>query len=173
MKKTCAAVLAISMAILWAGGCQEEQVSSDVKQSRLIAAENRDLKTQLQQETKRRDEEIKNLNSQMQTETKKRDDEIKNLKTEAKKQDEAISSLEKRLQTEKEKLNADADNLSKQLAKCVQERQAALDRVNMEIKKQSEEITEGAIIPLMKETGELKTEIARLKAELSDCERKK
>ena len=195
MKKTCAAVLAVSMAILWAGGCQDEQASSDVKQSRLVAAENRDLKTQLQQETKKRDDEIKNLNTQMQTETKKRDDKIENLKTqlqtetkkrddkienlktqlqtEAKKRDDEIKNLNKQLQTEKEKLNADVDNLSKQLAECVQEKQAALDRVNIKIENQSEEIVGETIIPLMKEMEELKTEIARLKAELSNCERKK
>ena len=141
MKKTCAAVLAISMAMVWMGGCQEEQASSDVKQSRLIAAENGDLKAQLQQETKKRDEEIKNLKTQ--------------------------------LQTEKEKLNADMNNLSKQLAKCVQERQAALDKAEKESKKLSEMITEETIMPLMKETGELKAEIAKLKAELSNCEGKK
>ena len=79
MKKTCAAVLAISMAILWAWGCQEEQVSSDVKQSRLIAAENGDLKTQLQQETKKRDDEIKNLKTQLQTEKEKLNADMNNL----------------------------------------------------------------------------------------------
>jgi len=153
MEKMCAAILVIGMAMLWTGGCQEEQASPDVKTARLIAAENRDLKTQLQQEAKKRNEEIKNLNAQMQTETKKRDDEIKNLKTQ--------------FQTEKEKLNADADNLSKQLAKCVQERQAALDKTEEGIKNRSEEITEEMVVPLMNEAGELKAEIAQLKAELA------
>ena len=91
------AFLAIGAMMMWAVGCQEEQVSSDVKQSRLIAAENGDLKTQLQQEAKKHDEEIKNLNTQMQTETKKQDDKITNLKTqlqtEAKKRDEEIKNL--------------------------------------------------------------------------------
>lgn len=159
MKKTCAAVLAISMAILWAGGCQEEQASSGDKMARLTALENKELKTQLQQETKKRDEEIKNLKTQLQTETKKRDDDM--------------GVLEKQFQTEKEKLNADVNNLSKQLAECVQERQAALDKAEKDMKKLSENIAEEAVIPLMKEMGELKTEITRLKAELSDCEGKK
>jgi DNA anti-recombination protein RmuC len=152
MTRVFAAILAVCMAVVWTGGCQEEQVSSDVKQSRLIAAENGDLNRQLQQEAKKRNEEIKNLNSQMQTEAKKRDDEIKNLKAQ--------------FQTEKEKLNADVDNLSKQLAECVQERQAALDNTEEGIKKRSGELTEEMVAPLL-------TEIGQLKEKLSNCERKK
>jgi predicted nucleic acid-binding Zn-ribbon protein len=76
MKKTCAVVLAISMAILWAGGCQEEQVSPDLKTARLMAVENRDLRAQLQAETKKFNDEIQNLKTQLQ----KQDDQIKNLK---------------------------------------------------------------------------------------------
>jgi len=79
MKKTFAAVLAISMAVVWAGGCQEEQASSGEKKARLAAVENRDLQSQLQAEKKKRDDDIKNLNTQFQAETKKKDDEIKKL----------------------------------------------------------------------------------------------
>jgi predicted nucleic acid-binding Zn-ribbon protein len=202
MKKTCAVILAISMATLWAGGCQEEQqVSSGDKMARLMALENRGLNRQLQQEAKKHNEEIKNLNTQMQTETKKRDEEIKNLNSQMQKRDEEIKNLNsqlqkqdeeiknlnsqlqkrdeemksigKRIQTEKENLNADVDNFSKQLAECVQEKQAVMDKAERDIKKQSDELTEGVVVPLLDDMEKLKTEIAQLKEKLSDCERKK
>ncbi len=152
MKKTYAAVLAISMAILCAGGCQEEQASPDIKQSRLMAAENRDLKTQLQQETKKKDEEIKKLKTQLQTETKKQKEQS---------------------ETEKEKLNADVDNLSKQLAECVQEKQAMQDKAEQDIEKLSGELSEGVVTPILNDMEKLKAENARLKEELANCEKKK
>ena len=155
MTRAYTAVLAIGMAILWAGGCQEEQASSDVKQSRLAAVENRELKTQCQQETKKRDEEIKNLNTQMQTETKRRDDKIRSL------------------ETEKEKLNADVDNFAKQLAECVREKQALAGKAEQDIKNLRVEFSEEIITPILNEKEGLETENARLKAELSKCEGKK
>ena len=187
MKMRYAAVLAAGMAILWAGGCQEEQASSDVKQSRLAAVENRELKTQCQQETKKRDEEIKNLNMQMRTETKTRDEEIKNLKSQMQKRDEEIKNLNTQMQTEtkrrddkirsleteKEKLNADVDNFAKQLAECVQEKQVLADKAEQDIKNLRVEYGEEIITPILNEKEGLETENARLKAELSKCEGKK
>jgi len=186
MKKTCAAVLAIGMAIFCAGGCQEGQVSSDVKQSRLIAAENRDLKAQFQQETKKRDDEIKNLNTRLQTETKKRDDEIKNLKSqsqaEAKKQDDEIKKLSEQLKkaqslpraeitkrddeikglnAEIERRDGDIRDAGKQLEECEHARD---ERVAKIIDKQCEE----TVSKLLDWTAELSAEIERLKAGQAD-----
>lgn len=151
MKKTYAAVLAVIAAIVFTGGCQEEQVSSDVNMHRLIAMENKDLKAQLQQETSKRDEEIKNLKTQLQTETKKRDDVIKN--------------LEKQLQTEKEKLNADVENLSKQLAKCTQ---TTDEKMAEDMKKYCEEQVTSLMdwnTELVAENELLKTELDKIKGE--------
>jgi chromosome segregation ATPase len=188
MIRAYAIVLIISIAVVWtAGGCQEEQASSNVKQSRLIAAESGEMKAQFQQEMKKRDEEIKNLHTQMQTETKHRDDEIKNLNSQIQKRDEGIedfssriqklyeeiNSIRKQFQAEREKLNADVDNFSKQLAKCEQERKAVQDKAEQDIKNLSVEYSEGIVTPILNEMGELKTEIARLKTELSKCEGKK
>ena len=166
MKKTCAAILVISMALFWAGGCQEEQVSSGDKMARLTAAENANLKTQIQQEAKKHDEEIEKLNMQMQKEAKQRDDEIKNLNGK-------IKELTNQFHTEKEKLNADVDNLSKQLAECVQERRAVQEKAEKDIEKLSEELSEGVVAPILDDMQKLKTENAQLKAELSNCKGKK
>ena len=144
-------VLAIIAAMVFTGGCQEEQVSSDVSLHRLIAMENRDLKAQLQQETKKREEEIKNLKTQMQTETKKRDDKIK--------------TLEKQFQTEKEKLNADVDDLTKQLAECVQ---TTDEKMAEDMKKYCEESTTILMnwnTELVAENERLETELAKIKGE--------
>jgi Skp family chaperone for outer membrane proteins len=186
MKKTFAAVLAISMAILWAGGCQEEQVSSDVKQSRLIAAENGDLNRQLQQETKKRDDEIKNLK----TEAKKRGDEIKNLKTqsqaEAKKRDNEIKKLSEQLkkaqlsiqaeitkrddeikglvdeyQTGIKKRDGELQMTRKQLGECAQTRD---ERLAKEIDKECQDM----VSKLLDWTAELLAENERLKAGQAD-----
>jgi hypothetical protein len=170
MKKTCAVILAISMATLWAGGCQEEQASSDVRQARLIAAENGDLNRQLQA----KGDEIKKLNEQIKgsplhAEVKKRDDEIKNLNEKNLNE----KNLNKQLQAEREKLNADVDNLSKQLAECVQEKQAVAEKAEKDIEKRSEELSEGIVTPILNEMKGLKAEIAQLKTELSNCDGKK
>jgi len=144
-------VLAIIAAMVFTAGCQEEQESSDVSLHRLIAMENRDLKAQLQQETKKREEEIKNLKTQMQTETKKRDDKIK--------------TLEKQFQTEKEKLNADVDDLTKQLAECVQ---TTDEKMAEDMKKYCEESTTILMnwnTELVAENERLETELAKIKGE--------
>jgi chromosome segregation ATPase len=171
MKKTCAAVLAIGMAILWLGGCQEEQASSDVKQSRLVAAENRELKTQFQQETKKRDEEIKNLNTQMQTETKKRDDEIKNLNSQIRKRDKEIEDLSSWIQKRVEQFQAemknrddDVNRLTEELAQCEQANQKIIKAQEEEQKR-----LEGMMSDLMGGDTALAAKIEQLKAELADC----
>jgi chromosome segregation ATPase len=153
MKKTCAAVLAIGMAILWAGGCQEEQASSGDKMARLMALENRDLKTQLQQETKKRDDEIKNLKTQFQAEMKKRDDEIKNLKTQ--------------FQVEMKKRD-DVNRLTEKLAQCEQAKQKSIKAQEEEQKR-----LESLISDWMDGNTELVAKVEQLKAELSNCEKKK
>ena len=166
MIRAYAIVLIISIAVVWtAGGCQEEQASPDVRQSRLLAAENKDQQRQL----KKRDDEIINLK----TEVKKRDDEIKNLNSQIQRRDEEIGSIRKQFQAEREKLNADVDNFAKQLAECVREKQAVLDKAEQDIKNLSGELSEEIVTPILNEMEGLKTEIARLKEELSNCKGKK
>jgi hypothetical protein len=147
MKKTCAAVLAISMAILWVGGCQEEQASPGEKMARLEAVENRELKAQFQKEK-----------AQLQQETKKRDEEIKNLKT--------------KLQTETEKRDADKQKFAEQLAKCEQEKQAMLEKMADEILSQAEKVSEQTILDFANENNGLKADNDRLKKELAACKGK-
>jgi DNA anti-recombination protein RmuC len=178
MKKTCAAVLAIGMAILWAGGCQEEQASSGDQMARLMGAENRDLRAQLQAENKnlqiqlqaeknkrdneikdfnsqmqKRDGEIKDLNSQLQAETKKRDDEIKNLKTQ--------------LQSEMKKRDDDANRFTEKLAQCEQARQKSIKEQEEEEKRLGSMISD-----LMGGDTKLVGKVKRLEAELADCKGK-
>jgi predicted nucleic acid-binding Zn-ribbon protein len=162
MKKTCAVVLAISMAILLAGGCQDEQASSDVRQSRLAAVENRELKTQCQQETKKRDEEIKNLNTQMQTEKKKRDDKIEDLKTQ-------LENLKKQLQAEAKKGDDKIKDLAEQLSQCKKANDAKIE----EIQKDMRERNIAFITELVNKNSELTTEVERLKAELAKAKGEK
>jgi len=160
MTRAFAAVLAISMAIVWTGGCQEEQTSSDVKQSRIIAAENGDLNRQLQQETKKRDDEIKNLKAQLQTET----NEIKNLKTqlqtEISKRDDEIKGIVGQCQTEMNQRDAVIQLTRKQLGECAQTR---IDKLQEEADKQCKD----SISAMNDWNSELKDEVDRLKAELA------
>ena len=151
MIKTYTAVLAILAAMVFTGGCEKQQASSDVRMHRLIAMENRELKAQLQQETKKRDEEIKNLKNQLQTETKKRDDGIKNLKTQ--------------LQNETKKLNDEVKNLTEQLTRCEQTRDG---KIAEEVKKYCEEQVTSLTdwnTELVTENEQLKNELAKLKGE--------
>jgi chromosome segregation ATPase len=178
MKKTYAVVLAIGMAILWAGGCQEEQASSGDKMARLMGAENKDLRTQLQAENKnmqtqlqaeknKRDDEIKNLNSQMQ----KRDGEIKNLnaqlQTETKKRDDEIKNLKTQLQSEMKKRDDDVNRLTEKLAQCEQGKQKSIKEQEEEQKR-----LEGMISDLMGGDTKLVGKVKQLEAELADCKGK-
>jgi DNA anti-recombination protein RmuC len=152
MKKTLTAVWLIIGALIFTVGCEKQQeASSDVRMHRLIAMENKQLKQQLQQETKKRDDEIKNLKNQLQAETKKRDDEIKKLKTE--------------LQNETKKLNDEIKNLNEQLARCEQNRD---EKIDAEVKKLCGEQVSGLTewnTELVNENEQLKSEIAKLKGE--------
>jgi Skp family chaperone for outer membrane proteins len=187
MKRAYTMVLAIITAIVFTGGCQEEQVSSNVSLHRLIAAENRELKAQLQQETKKHDEEIKNLKTQLQTETKKRDDEIKTLKTQlqtktkkrddeiktlktqlqtkTKKRDDEIKTLKTRLQTETKKRDDDVQNLRKQLDQC---EMSSDKKMNEEGERQCEKLVSDLMdgnTELTAEVEQLKNEMAKIKGE--------
>jgi len=174
MKKVLAVVFMVSMATIWTGGCQEEQVSSDVKQSRLRAAENGDLKVQLQVEKKKRDDEIINLKA----EAKKRDDEIINLKAEAKRRDDEIKNLKFQIQAEIDKRDNEVKDIvsqcqtemnqrdaviqltRKQLGECAQTRD---EKLQEEADKQCKE----SISAMNDWNSELKDEVERLKAELA------
>jgi flagellar motility protein MotE (MotC chaperone) len=151
MIRTYAVVLIISMAVVWAGGCQEEQVSSDVKQSRLIAAENRDL----QQETKKRDDEIKNLNAQSQVEMKKKDEEIKKLS-------EQLKKAQASSQAEITKRDDEVKNIKDQLFQCEKARDTKME----DVQKEMGDRYVGLITDLTSKDSELTAEVDRLKAEL-------
>ena len=152
MKKTITAAWLIIAGFVFTMGCEKQQeTSSDVRMHRLIAMENKQLKEQLQQETKKSDDEIKNLKNQLQTETNKRDDEIKKLKTE--------------LQNETKKLNDEIKILTEQLARCEQTRD---EKIAEEVKKSCGEqvtsLTEWNT-ELVNENERLKNELAKLKGE--------
>lgn len=72
MTKTKVGCAAVTMIIigLWALGCQDQE-APDTKTARLIALENKELKAQMQDEIKKRDDEIQKLKEQIQAETKK------------------------------------------------------------------------------------------------------
>ena len=153
MTRAYAAVLIISMAVVWTGGCQEEQ-TSDVKQARLIVAEDRETKAQLQAETKKRDDEIKNLKAQLQTET----NEIKNLKTEISKRDDEIKGIVEQCQIEMKQRDNTIQLTSKQLDQCEKARN---ERIEEAVKKQCD----GAMSTLTDLISELTAENERLKAQ--------
>ena len=171
MKKTFAAVLAISMAIFWAGGCQEEQASSGDKMARLTAVENR----KLQAEIEKKDGEIKKLNEQLEqkqaslrAEITKRDGEAKKLseqlktaqassQTEIAKRNDEIKELNAKLQAEMKKHDEEVRSVSKQLEQCENTRD---ERVAKIIDKQCQE----TVSSLLDWTAELSAENERLKA---------
>jgi predicted nuclease with TOPRIM domain len=149
MKMTYMAVLAISMIILWAGGCQEEQASPDVKMARLTALENKELQAQLQAEKKKCDDDINKINNekaQLQAEIKKRDDEIKNLNAQF-----AAGS---------KNLNDEFRDIQKQLDECQQVK-------SVEMQKESDKEVWGMVTDLAQKNEELTAEVERLKAELA------
>ena len=144
MKMIYAAVLAVSMAILWAGGCQEEQMSSGDKMARLMGAENRDLRTQLQAENK-------NLQTQLQAEKKKRDDEIKDFNSQMQKRDEEIRNLKTQLQAETKKLQAETKNYNSQMQTETKQREeritSLIKQSQAELKKRDDELLNLVGIP--------------------------
>ena len=78
METTYKTILAIILAMVFTGGCREKQ-GSEEKLYRLIAAENRELKEQLQIETKKGEDEIKNLKMQLKNEKERLGADIESL----------------------------------------------------------------------------------------------
>jgi hypothetical protein len=76
-KIICAAVTMIIIG-LWVWGCQEQQ-TPDERTARLIALENKELKSQMQAEKRERDDEIQKLKEQIQADTKKHNDEVQSI----------------------------------------------------------------------------------------------
>jgi uncharacterized small protein (DUF1192 family) len=139
-------VLAISMAILWAGGCQEEQASSGEKMARLTALENKDLQAQLQAEKKKCGDDMSKAQAKSQTEIKKREDEIKN--------------LDAQLAAEQKNRNDEVQDLKKQLDECGKIKSA-------EMQKASDKEVWDIVTDLTQKNAELIAEVDRLKAELA------
>lgn len=187
MKSAFAVVLTISMAVVWAGGCQEEQASSGDKMARLAAVESRDLQSQLQTEKKKKDDDIKNLNTQFQAEMKKKDDEIKKLsvqlekaqalteqlkkvqaltQAEVTKRDEEIKELVDQCQTDLKQRDDALRITREQLGQCAQTRN---DKLQEEADKQCKE----SISAMTDWNSELKDEVDRLKAELAKIKEQK
>jgi hypothetical protein len=160
MAKVIAVILAISVAVVWAGGCQEEQASSGDKTIRLLDAENKDLQTQLQNEKKKRDDAIANLNA----EVKNRDNDIRNLKTllrdEADKRENEVNDLVAQCQAEINKQKGTIETVRTQLGECAQTKQ---DQLQAEADKQCKD----SISAVNEWNKELQEEVERLKAELA------
>ena len=154
MKRTFAAVLAISMAAVWAGGCQEEQASSGDQMARLAAVENRDLQSQFQAEMKKKDDEIKKLSEREQEQLKKAQ---ASTHAEITKRDDEIKQLNAKLQAQMKKSEEEVQSINKQLEQCENTRDK---RVAKEIDKQCEETASN----LMDWVAELSAEIEQLKA---------
>jgi outer membrane murein-binding lipoprotein Lpp len=130
-KLSAMAITATVISVMWVGGCQENQ-ASDIKTARLIAVENKDLKAQIQTETKKRDEETAKLKEQLRLETKKRDSEIQSLsdslagcergrtagfKELEQKQKEQLESVLSPVIAENQKLSAEIERLQTEIAK--------------------------------------------------------
>jgi exonuclease SbcC len=168
MGKIFAAVLAISMAVVWAGGCQEEQVSSGDQKARLEAVENRDLQSQLQAEKKKKNDEIKNLNAQSQAEIKKKDDEIKKLS-------EQLKKAQMPTHAEIAKRDGEIKKLTEQLKKAQASTQEEIAKRDDEIKKLSEReqlkkaqaLTQAEIT---KRDDEIKELNAKLQVQMKKCD---
>jgi gas vesicle protein len=112
-------------------GCQEEQADNS-KAARLAVVENKELKTQMQAEIKKRDDEIQKLKEQIQNDTKKHNDEIQSfsnqlaqcehdrtagIKETEKKNKEQIDSMLSGVIAENQKLSDEIQQLNAELAK--------------------------------------------------------
>ncbi|MGD0077091.1 MAG: hypothetical protein ABSB91_00535 [Sedimentisphaerales bacterium] len=126
----CATVTMIMIG-LWAWGCQEQQ-TPDIRAARLAVIENKELKAQMQAETKKRDDEIQKLKEQIQADIKKHNSEIQNisdllaqcerdrtagLKEQEKLQKEQIESVLTGVMQENQKLTAEIERLNAEIAK--------------------------------------------------------
>lgn len=167
-------ILTVSAAILLAGGCQEEQATPGEKMARLTAAENRNLQTQLQAGTKKKDDEIKKISEQLEkaqssnnAEITKRDGEIKKLSEQLQKaqassqaeitrRDDEIKQLNTKLQAEIKKRDEDVRNVSRQLEQCESVNNERMAKI---IDKECQE----TVSKLLDWTAELSAEIERLK----------
>ncbi len=181
MIRTYAVVLIISVAVIWTGGCQEEQASSGDKMARLTAVENRDLQSTLQAEKQKKDEEIKNLNTQFQAEMKKKDDEIKKLSEQLKKAQALIQTqasaqasltqaeIKKRdneiqnLKDEAKRQDDEIKNIEEQLSQCKKVRDAKMEDIQKELGDQYMSV----MTNLAEKNSELMAEVDQLKAELA------
>jgi hypothetical protein len=133
MTKTKFGCATVTMVIigLWVCGCQEQQ-TPDTKTARLIALENKELKAQMQAETKKRDDEIQKLKEQIQANTKKHNDEVQSIsnvltqcehdrtegiKETEQKNKEQIESMLSGVIAENQKLTAEIERLNAEIAK--------------------------------------------------------
>jgi cell division protein FtsB len=133
MRKTMigAATVIMVMIGVWVWGCQEQQ-TPDMRTARLIAIENKELKAQMQAETKKRDDEIQKLKEQIQADIKKHNSEIQSmsdllsqcehdrtvgLKEQEKLQKEQIEKVLTGVMQENQKLTAEIERLNAEIAK--------------------------------------------------------
>jgi hypothetical protein len=155
MTKTFAVILAVSLIVLCAGGCQEEQASSNEKESRLLSAENKDLQTKLQMDEKKKDTEITNLRAYV----KERDDEVKKLRTqlgeERTRNEKQINNFVTQCQADIKQRDETIETTKKECEKAAQEHEANL------------KIAWDVSLEVSQKDLELQAEVARLKKELA------
>jgi hypothetical protein len=163
MTKTFAAILAVSLIVLCAEGCQEEQASSGEKETRLLKAENKDLQTKLQMDEKKKDKEITNLRANV----KERDDEIKKLRTqladETNKFPKQLNDLVAQCQADIKQRDETIEANKKECEKAAQEHEANLKiawDLNLELGQKN--------LGLQDEVTRLKKELAAAKGESYD-----
>ena len=133
MTKTRVGCATVTMIIigLWAWGCQEQQ-APDTRTARLAVIENKELKSQMQAEKKKLNDEIQKLKEQIQAEIKKHNDEVQSisnvltqcehdrtvgLKETEKLQKEQIESVLSGVIAENQKLTAEIERLNAEIAK--------------------------------------------------------
>ncbi len=202
MKKVFAVVFIVSMAIIGAGGCQEEQASSGDQKARLEVVENRDLQSQLQAEKKKKDDDIKNLNTQSQAEMKKKDDEIKKLNeqlkkaqapilTEIAKRDDEIKKLNEQIKKAKALTYAEITRRDEEIKGLVDQCQIEMKQrdgvlqttkeqlvqcaqtLNDKLQEEADKQCKESISAMNDWNSELKDEVDRLKAELAKIKEQK
>jgi Ni/Co efflux regulator RcnB len=144
MTKTITCILIISFVMVWSTGCQEQGAAED-QGRRLLVLENRELKTQLKEEAKKQDEEIKSIKEQSLAESKKRDDEV--------------NKLENQHQDELKKREDALKQCNEELSQCEQIKSA-------EMQKESDKQVWDMVSELGQKNDELTAEVERLKAEL-------
>jgi Skp family chaperone for outer membrane proteins len=133
MRKTMIGAATAIMVIIgvWVWGCEGQQ-TPDMRTARLMAIENKELKAQMQAETKKRDDEIQKLEGQIQAEINKHNDDVQSLsnqlaqcehdrtegiKESEKKQQEQTQSVLTGVIQENQKLTAEIERLNAEIAK--------------------------------------------------------